>query len=149
MASASVPKGFQRFVDELDSGIEFIRFDVPGTGGSPTPTMPYCFSMLCCLIVQVLDQLGYKQVDVLGISWGGGLAQQCLSISPTLSAAASGQHRTRGIYGPRSPIRTYENGNSTALYGSIAHDGHRSGHLWRRSAVKSRVRAPNGSRHAI
>jgi len=69
-------EGFQRLVDELDPGIEIIRFDVPGTGGSPTPTMPYCLSTLCCLIVQVLDQLGYKQVDVLGISWGGGLAQQ-------------------------------------------------------------------------
>jgi poly(3-hydroxyalkanoate) depolymerase len=69
-------EGFQRLVDELDPGIEIIRFDVPGTGGSPTPTKPYCLSTLCCLIVQVLDQLGYKQVDVLGISWGGGLAQQ-------------------------------------------------------------------------
>ena len=69
-------EGFQRLVDELDPGIEIIRFDVPGTGGSPTPTMPYCLSTLCCLIVQVLDQVGYKQVDVLGISWGGGLAQQ-------------------------------------------------------------------------
>jgi len=69
-------EGFQRLVDELDPGIEIIRFDVPGTGGSPTPTMPYCLSTLCCLIAQILDQLGYKQVDVLGISWGGGLAQQ-------------------------------------------------------------------------
>ena len=69
-------EGFQGLVNELDPGIEIIRFDVPGTGGSPTPTMPYRFSTLCCLIVQVLDQLGYKQVDVLGISWGGGLAQQ-------------------------------------------------------------------------
>jgi pimeloyl-ACP methyl ester carboxylesterase len=24
----------------------------------------------------MLDQLGYAQADVLGISWGGGLAQQ-------------------------------------------------------------------------
>jgi len=69
-------EGFQRLVDELDAGIEIIRFDVPGTGGSPTPTMPYRFSTLCSLLVQVLDQLGYKQVDMLGISWGGGLAQQ-------------------------------------------------------------------------
>jgi poly(3-hydroxyalkanoate) depolymerase len=69
-------EGFQGFVDELDSDIEIIRFDVPGTGGSPTSAIPYRFSTLCCLIAQVLDQLGYKQVDVLGISWGGGLAQQ-------------------------------------------------------------------------
>jgi poly(3-hydroxyalkanoate) depolymerase len=69
-------EGFQPFVDELDPDIETIRFDVPGTGGSPTPMMPYCLSTLCSLIVPMLDQLGYQQVDVLGISWGGGLAQQ-------------------------------------------------------------------------
>jgi poly(3-hydroxyalkanoate) depolymerase len=38
--------------------------------------MPYRFSTLSWLIAQMLNQLGYKQVDVLGISWGGGLAQQ-------------------------------------------------------------------------
>jgi poly(3-hydroxyalkanoate) depolymerase len=67
---------FQQFIDELDPGIEVIRFDVPGIGGSPAPTIPYRFSTLSWLIAQMLNQLGYKQVDVLGISWGGGLAQQ-------------------------------------------------------------------------
>ena len=38
--------------------------------------MPYRFSTLARMTVGMLDQLGYKQVDVLGISWGGGLAQQ-------------------------------------------------------------------------
>ena len=67
---------FQPFIDELDPGTEVIRFDVPGTGGSPKSTMPYRFSTLASWIKQILDQFGYKQVDVLGISWGGGLAQQ-------------------------------------------------------------------------
>jgi poly(3-hydroxyalkanoate) depolymerase len=69
-------EGFQRLVDKLEPGIEIIRFDVPGTGGSPTPRTPYCFVTLCSLIARILDQLDYKQIDVLGISWGGGLAQQ-------------------------------------------------------------------------
>jgi len=64
------------FVDVLDPEIEIIRFDVPGVGKSPPPVIPYCFSTLACLVAKMLDQLGYKQVDVLGISWGGGLAQQ-------------------------------------------------------------------------
>ena len=38
--------------------------------------MPFRFSTLSYLITQMLDQFGYKKVDVLGISWGGGLAQQ-------------------------------------------------------------------------
>ncbi len=40
------------------------------------PAIPYRFSTLAWLVAQVLNQLGYKQADVLGISWGGGLAQQ-------------------------------------------------------------------------
>jgi poly(3-hydroxyalkanoate) depolymerase len=67
---------FQPFIDELTPDIEIIRFDVPGTGGSPRPAMPYRFSTLARMTAGMLDQLGYNQVDVLGISWGGGLAQQ-------------------------------------------------------------------------
>src|SRR5579859_77425 len=66
----------QSFVDALDPAIEVIRFDVPGTGGSPPPLIPYRFSVLARLVTKMLDQLGYQQVDVLGISWGGALAQQ-------------------------------------------------------------------------
>ena len=66
----------QPFVDALDPAIEVIRFDVPGTGGSPAPHIPYRFSVLARLVTKMLDQLGYQQVDVLGISWGGALAQQ-------------------------------------------------------------------------
>jgi poly(3-hydroxyalkanoate) depolymerase len=66
----------QQFVDALDSAIEVIRFDVPGTGGSPVPLIPYRFSVLAWLVTKMLDQLGYRQVDVLGVSWGGALAQQ-------------------------------------------------------------------------
>ncbi len=66
----------QQFVDALDPAIEVIRFDVPGTGGSPAPLIPYRFSVLARLVTKMLDQLGYQQIDVLGVSWGGALAQQ-------------------------------------------------------------------------
>jgi poly(3-hydroxyalkanoate) depolymerase len=67
----------QPFVDALDPAIEVIRFDVPGTGGSPAPLVPYRFSMHAWLVTKMLDQLGYRrQVDALGVSWGGALAQQ-------------------------------------------------------------------------
>jgi poly(3-hydroxyalkanoate) depolymerase len=66
----------QPFVDALDPAIEVIRFDVPGVGGSPTPPLPYRFPTLACLVGRMLDQLGYRRVDTLGISWGGALAQQ-------------------------------------------------------------------------
>ena len=65
----------QPFVDELDPALEVIRFDVPGVGGSPLPSRPYRFTGLCRLIAHLLAVLGHGQADVLGISWGGGVAQ--------------------------------------------------------------------------
>jgi poly(3-hydroxyalkanoate) depolymerase len=66
----------QPFVDEVDPRIEVVRFDVPGVGGSPAPKAPYNFALLACLVRRLLDELGYDRFDALGISWGGGLAQQ-------------------------------------------------------------------------
>jgi len=67
---------FQPFVDALDPQRPVIRFDMPGIGGSPAPVIPYHLATLPSLLAGLLDQLGYEQADVLGISWGGGLAQQ-------------------------------------------------------------------------
>ena len=64
------------FVDALDPSIEVVRFDAPGVGGSPTPRVPYPYQAVAHLLGGVLDQLGHGTVDMLGISWGGGLAQQ-------------------------------------------------------------------------
>ena len=66
----------QPFVDALDPGRPVIRFDLPGIGGSPLPTVPYHLVTLPRLLAGLLDRLGHPRADVLGISWGGGLAQQ-------------------------------------------------------------------------
>jgi poly(3-hydroxyalkanoate) depolymerase len=60
----------------LDPAIEVVRFDVPGVGGSPAPRLPYALPCLAALAVRMLDELGYDRFDVMGISWGGALAQQ-------------------------------------------------------------------------
>src|SRR5260370_2333219 len=65
----------QPFVDALDPSLGVIRFDVPGVGGSPLPQAPYRFTGLCRLIARMLSELGHESADVLGISWGGGVAQ--------------------------------------------------------------------------
>ena len=65
----------QPFVDKLDPALDIIRFDVPGIGGSPLPTRPYRFTGLCRLMARLLSALGYSRADVLGISWGGAVAQ--------------------------------------------------------------------------
>jgi poly(3-hydroxyalkanoate) depolymerase len=66
----------QPFVDALDPRRTVIRFDMPGIGGSPAPAVPYHLVTLPSLLAGLLDQFGHEQADVLGISWGGGLAQQ-------------------------------------------------------------------------
>ena len=66
----------QPFVDALDPRREVIRFDLPGIGGSPAPAVPYHLLTLPGTLSGLLDRLGQRQADVLGISWGGGLAQQ-------------------------------------------------------------------------
>jgi poly(3-hydroxyalkanoate) depolymerase len=57
-------------------GLEAIVFDVPGVGGSPAPALPYRPWILARLSARLLDQLGHERADVLGVSWGGALAQQ-------------------------------------------------------------------------
>ena len=66
----------QPFVDVLDPRRPVIRFDMPGVGGSPAAVLPYHLTTLPSLLAGLLDELGYQQADVLGISWGGALAQQ-------------------------------------------------------------------------
>ncbi|RBO85467.1 poly(3-hydroxyalkanoate) depolymerase [Nocardia puris] len=64
------------FVTQLDSQRTVVRFDVPGTGGSPTSALPYGFPYLAWVLGRVLTALDIGVVDVLGLSWGGALAQQ-------------------------------------------------------------------------
>jgi poly(3-hydroxyalkanoate) depolymerase len=64
------------FISELPPEIEVVSFDVPGVGGSSLPRVPYNFALLSMLLGRLLRELGYDTVDMLGISWGGGLAQQ-------------------------------------------------------------------------
>ena len=66
----------QPFVDAVGRRRTVIRFDVPGVGGSPRPVVPYNLAILSSVVAGLLTRLGFDgQVDVLGLSWGGGLAQ--------------------------------------------------------------------------
>jgi poly(3-hydroxyalkanoate) depolymerase len=70
------------FVTALED-VSVIIFDVPGVGGSPAPVVPYRFSTLSVLTDRLLTRLGHEgAVDVLGVSWGGALAQQFARLYP-------------------------------------------------------------------
>ncbi len=53
----------------------FIMFDMPGTGGSPDPVVPYNAFTMCWTAAALLKRFGITQVDVMGVSWGGAMAQ--------------------------------------------------------------------------
>ncbi len=65
----------QPLVDRLDPDRGVIRFDVPGIGGSPVPPSPYSLGVLSSWVTAVVARLGHEEFDVLGLSWGGSLAQ--------------------------------------------------------------------------
>ncbi|HEY4007852.1 MAG TPA: alpha/beta fold hydrolase [Pseudonocardia sp.] len=71
---------FDPLVAALDPGRPVLRFDVPGIGGSARPVLPYTYHQLALAMRGLLERLGHggrgAKADVLGISWGGGLAQQ-------------------------------------------------------------------------
>ncbi len=64
-------------VAQLDPDTTVVRFDVPGTGGSPNSRFPYGFPYLAAVLGRLLKKVGIRDAaDVLGVSWGGALAQQ-------------------------------------------------------------------------
>jgi poly(3-hydroxyalkanoate) depolymerase len=65
-------------------GTTAVIFDVPGVGGSPAPSLPYRPSTLARLAAGLMAELGYKEIDVAGVSWGGGIAQQFAHQFPKL-----------------------------------------------------------------
>ncbi len=69
-------EAFQPLVDQLDPERGLVRFDVPGVGGSELPPFPYPIAGLSWFVSALMTKLGHPTFDVLGISWGGGLAQQ-------------------------------------------------------------------------
>jgi poly(3-hydroxyalkanoate) depolymerase len=72
----------QPLVDALHPHRGVVRFDVPGVGGSPLPPYPYTVAGLASWVTALMASLGHTRFDVLGLSWGGGLAQQLAVQSP-------------------------------------------------------------------
>ena len=61
---------------EMLNDRDFITFDMPGIGGSPDPVVPYNPIMMARIAALLLDRFDMPLVDVMGVSWGGAMAQQ-------------------------------------------------------------------------
>ena len=69
---------FERVIENR----ELIAFDAPGAGLSERPRYPLRMRGLARVVAALLDGLGLDEVDVLGYSFGGGLAQELAYRSP-------------------------------------------------------------------
>lgn len=66
---------WQPLVDELP-GFETIAFDAPGMGESEIPQWPISIRGLARITASLVRALGHARVDVLGVSYGGAIAQE-------------------------------------------------------------------------
>jgi pimeloyl-ACP methyl ester carboxylesterase len=71
-ANIEMWRPFQRALGERRT----IAFDAPGTGGSSTPLRPLTMRELGAVTLGLLDALELDQVDMLGYSFGGAIAQE-------------------------------------------------------------------------
>ena len=79
-ASLQLAEPFER---ELTThGLQTITFDAPGVGESTNYRWPRRMPGIVRTIGHMLDALGYTQVDVLGVSLGGVIAQQFAHQAP-------------------------------------------------------------------
>jgi poly(3-hydroxyalkanoate) depolymerase len=92
-------------------GVQTIAVDAPGTGGSTRYQRPRRMPGLARTFELALDTLEYDQVDVLGVSFGGILAQQLAHQAPSrvrrlvLAATAAGVAGLGGVPGsPRAML---------------------------------------------
>lgn len=55
---------------------DILTFDMPGIGGSEPAILPYMPWQMARVARKLCDRFGFDDVDVMGVSWGGAMAQQ-------------------------------------------------------------------------
>jgi len=63
-------------------GFQTISFDLPGAGATEPTVPPKRMAGLARIAVGVLDALGHDTADVLGVSFGGAVAQEMAHVAP-------------------------------------------------------------------
>lgn len=124
----------------------FIMFDMPGTGESPDPTVPYNPFTMAWTAARVLDRFGIEVADVMGVSWGGAMAQHFALQHPrrtrrlVLAATTAGMLMVPGdvsafskMANPRRYVDAkYMNEHFATLYGGLTRNpGAKAQHIGR------------------
>jgi poly(3-hydroxyalkanoate) depolymerase len=81
-ASLDLAEPFER--ELVARGLQVIGFDAPGVGRSTPYRRPRRMRGVARTIERMVHELGYEQVDVLGVSLGGAAAQQLAWQAPEL-----------------------------------------------------------------
>jgi poly(3-hydroxyoctanoate) depolymerase len=114
-------------------GHETIAVDLPGVGQSDTARLPMRFRSYARLVAGALGILRYDRVDVLGVSWGGALAQEFawrypahvrrLVLAATTYGIPSVPGSPRTLWEPATPrqymSRSHFEKVAPALYGGV------------------------------
>jgi poly(3-hydroxyalkanoate) depolymerase len=106
-----------------------ILFDLPGVGASRVASRIRRLGALATLTTQLLDRLGVDRVNILGVSWGGGLAQEYARRYPercerlVLAATSTGHLMVPPnplvMWRMATPLRYLSAGYAKAIAGAI------------------------------
>ena len=75
---------WDRQIDALQSAYDVIAFDLPGHGSSPAKPEYWSFANAAAMVAEVIRQAGERPVHLVGISFGGMIAQATALAHPTL-----------------------------------------------------------------
>src|SRR5437773_2198746 len=73
---------WRRELEELSDRFRVVAWDAPGAGESPDPPEPFTITDWAFCLAGFLDALGIERAHVLGLSWGGLLAQELYRLHP-------------------------------------------------------------------
>jgi pimeloyl-ACP methyl ester carboxylesterase len=74
---------WRRQLSDLSDRFTVIAWDAPGAGATPDPPDPFTITDWARSLVGFLDVMGVERAHILGLSWGGLLAQELYRVDPT------------------------------------------------------------------
>ncbi|MEM9670383.1 MAG: alpha/beta hydrolase [Pseudomonadota bacterium] len=117
-----------------------LTFDMPGVGGSRPAIFPYLPWQMARIARKLCDRYGFEDLDVMGVSWGGAMAQQFafqyrkrvqrLILAATTAGITMVPGNPEALLKMRDPRRyndpEYMRQNFTTLYGDNDKEGAKS-----------------------